>query len=193
MQLTGADDLDSTATLLDRVRAGERGADDRLVRRYLPALQRWARGRLPRPARDLVDTDDLVQVTFLRALDKVKGFELRGEGAFLAYLRRILQNLIRDQIRRSGRKPQMETLSDAVTDVGLSPLEQAIGEEMLEAYDRALSRLPAPQQEAILLRIELGFTYAEISRALGSPSPNAARMVVARGLARLAEVMDEGS
>lgn len=188
-----ADELDSTAELLDRIRAGEKGADDRLVRRYLPSLQRWARGRLPRPARDLVDTDDLVQVTFLRALDKVKGFELRGDGAFLAYLRRILQNLIRDHVRRAGRKPQTEILSDAITDASSSPLELAIGEEMLDKYEKALSTLPAPQQEAVVLRVELGFTYGEIARALGSPSSNAARMVVARGLARLAEVMHEGS
>ena len=100
-----------------------------MVRRFLPPLQRWARGRLPARARDLTDTDDLVQVTFLRALDKVKGFELRGDGAFLAYLRRILHNLIRDHVRRSGRKPQTETLSDAITDTGSSPLEQAIGDE----------------------------------------------------------------
>ena len=41
-----------------------------------------------------------------------------------------------------------------------------------------------------MLRIELGFTYVEIATFLGSPSANAARMVVTRALARLAEVMD---
>ena len=144
VEAAGDDDLGSTSELLERVRAGQRGADDLLVRRYLPALKRWARGKLPRPARDLVDTDDLVQVTFLRALDKVKGFELRGDGAFLAYLRRILQNLIRDHVRRTGRKPQTETLSDAITDVGFSPLEQAIGEQVLESYEKALSPISLP-------------------------------------------------
>jgi len=61
--------------------------------------------------------------------------------------------------------------------------------EILENYDRAIDSLPANQQEAIMLRLEMGFTYVEIAQALGAPSANAARMIVARALIRLAETM----
>ena len=40
------------------------------------------------------------------------------------------------------------------------------------------------------MRVELGSSYPEIAGVLGSPSPNAARMVVSRALVRLAEMMD---
>ena len=184
---------ESTASLLERVRAGAPEARDRLVRRYLPSLQRWARGRLPARARDLADTDDLVQVTLIRALDKVQGFEHRGEGSFLAYLRRTLQNQIRDQLRRAGRRPVSEEITESMSVMEPSPLEELIGRQTLEAYDAALERLPAAQQEAVMLRVEMGFTYPEIAQAIGAPSPNAARMTVARALARLAEAMDARS
>ena len=182
---------ESTASLLDRVRSDDPAARERLVARYLPALQRWARGRLPARARDLADTDDLVQVTLLKALDRVKEFEYRGKGTFMAYLRRALQNQIRDELRGAGRRPETQTLTERHEERAPSPLERAIGAEALERYEAALERLSEVQQEAVVLRVELGFTYQEVARSLGSPSANAARMTVTRALVRLAEVMDE--
>src|SRR5688572_11599302 len=96
-----APDLETTAQLLAWVREGDPAACERLVTRYLPMLRRWAHGRLPGHARALADTDDLVQVTLIRALGRVREFESSREGAFLAYLRRILLNAIRGEIRRS--------------------------------------------------------------------------------------------
>ncbi len=72
---------ESTASLLDLVGDGDKSARERLVRRYLPALHRWARGRLPSYARDLNDTHDLVQVCFSKALDRVRGFQPQKDGA----------------------------------------------------------------------------------------------------------------
>lgn len=181
-------DLETTASLLARVRDGDELASDRLVGRYLPILRRWAAGRLPPRARGMTDTDDLVQVTLLRALDRVKDFEPRREGAFLAYLRRILQNQIRDQIRSAGRRPGTEELREEIA----PSLEQTVGRERLADYEKALEQLAPEQQEAVVLRIEFGFTHREVAEAIGSPSPNAARMTVARALVRLAEVMNEG-
>jgi len=188
----GSVDLESTATLLELVRNGDTMARDRLIRRFLHALQRWARGRLPTSARDLADTDDLVQVTLLRALDRVEAFEPKRAGSFLAYLRRILQNQIRDEFRRAVRRPRAEHLDRDPLGESPSPLDAAIGKEKLEAYEAALARLPEEQQEAVILRIEMGFTHREVAEAIGSPSMNAARMLVSRALVRLAEVMHEG-
>jgi RNA polymerase sigma-70 factor (ECF subfamily) len=117
-------------------------------------------------------------------------FEPRREGAFLAYLRAILLNQIRDQARRAGRSPARGELSEDLPHPAPSPLEEAIGRETLERYEAALSRLTPEQREAVVLRAELGFTYPEIAEATGSPSANAARMLVTRGLVRMAEVMD---
>lgn len=180
----------STAQLIGRIRGGDESARDRLVRRFLPALQRWARGRLPAPARGLCDTDDLVQVTLLRALDKVEGFDARRQGAFLAYLRQILRNEIRDRLRAARRRPDGPPISEELPGHGPSPLESAVGSELLERYETGLALLNDEQREAVVLRVELGFTYQQVAEALGSPSANAARMLISRALVRLAEVMD---
>ena len=183
--------LETTASLLAQVRSGQEGARDQLVRRYLPALRRWARGRLPSRARDLLDTDDLVQITLLRALDRVEGFEPRRDGAFLAYLTRTLMNQLRNEIRRTNRRPGREDLTEEMATADPSPLEEAIGREAVASYERALATLTEEQREAIVMRIELAFTHREVAEALGCPSENAARMMVTRALMRLAEAMDE--
>jgi len=46
------------------------------------------------------------------------------------------------------------------------------------------------QQQAVLLRVEFGYTYAQIAEALAKPSADAARMTVARAFANLARVID---
>ncbi len=182
---------ESTAQLLEDVRGGDDQARERLVSRYLPVLQQWAHGRLPLFARTIADTDDLVQVALLKALDRVKEFEPRREGAFLAYLRRIVLNSVRDEIRRAARRPgRAENRDDLPTDEP-SLLERAIGRDVVLAYEAALARLPEVQQEAVVMRIEFGFTYPEIAAALGKPTANAARMVVSRALVQLAEALDE--
>jgi RNA polymerase sigma-70 factor (ECF subfamily) len=182
-------DVESTASLLALVRDGDRQAADRLVRRFRPALYRFATHRLPQRVRGDQDTDDLVQITMVRALEKVNEFEPRRPGAFMAYLRKSLMNAIVDQIRRSSRSPDMQPLPDEVRGREPSPLETAIGRERIEAIEDALTELSEQHRLAIFLRIELGLPYREVADVLGCATPNAARMVVSRAVTRLSEVL----
>jgi RNA polymerase sigma-70 factor (ECF subfamily) len=181
---------ESTAALLRRVRDGDLAAREHLLGRYLPLLRRWAHGRLPAGARGSADTDDLVQVTFLRVLRHLDRFEPRHEGAFLAYLRQVLLNAMRDEIRRATRRGAPQELGEQLVDPGPSPIESALGRDVLERYDAALARLGEEQQEAVFMRVEMGCSYEEIAEALGKNSANTARMVVSRAIARLAEAME---
>jgi hypothetical protein len=61
-------DQESTFMLIDRARAGDAEALERLFARHQKPLQRWASGRLPRWARDISETEDLVQET-LRSIE----------------------------------------------------------------------------------------------------------------------------
>ena len=189
----GTSALESTTVLLQQVREGDDSAREALVRRFLPILTNWARGRLPGAARDLAETDDLVQVTLLRALDKIDTFEYRREGAFLAYLRQILLNSVRYEIRRMGNRPQKDLLEDRAEDLASPgdepPVLRASGPEVVAQYEAALQSLPDTQREAVMLRVEFGYAYADIAEAVGSPSANAARMMVSRALVQVAEKM----
>jgi RNA polymerase sigma-70 factor, ECF subfamily len=181
--------VDTTFDLVERAKAGDRESLDRLFARYLPSLRRWASGRLPRWSRDLMDTDDLVQETVVRAVKRLDRFESRHEGALQAYLRQAVVNRIRDEIRRTKRSPVATELDENATDHGASPLEVAIGTEALERYEGALARLRPEEREAIVARVELDGSYQRVAEALGKPSADAARMAVSRALLRLAEEM----
>jgi RNA polymerase sigma factor (sigma-70 family) len=182
--------MDSTASLLDRVRAGDREALNLLMERYLPVLERWASGRLPAWARDIADTGDLVQETLIRSFKHMDRFEARGEGALLAYLRHALRNRITDEVRARMRRPAPSAIDTEHLDQGASPLEAAVGAELLDRYEWGLAQLRPPEREAIIARVELGYGYAELAAALGKPTPGAARVAVTRALARLARLME---
>jgi RNA polymerase sigma-70 factor (ECF subfamily) len=180
---------ETSLQLLARARAGDRAALDVLMARYLPRLRRWASGRLPRWARDAADTQDLVQDVVLQTFKHLDTFEPRNEGALQAYLRQGIVNRIRDEHRRTGRRPMVTELDTQTADRAASPLEEAIGQEALERYEQALMRLRPQDREAIIARVEMDCTNEEIAVALGKPSANAARMAVERALVRLAGEM----
>ncbi len=184
-------DPESTALLLQRIRGGDEAARERLLQRYLPVLRRWAHGRMPAKARGLADTDDLVQITLLRVLKQLERFEPRHEGAFLAYLRRILINAMRSEIARAATRGQQVEVGEGMAASGPSPLEAVLGRDMLDRYEAAFALLGEEQQEAVLMRVELGMNYEQIAEAMGKNSANTARMLVARALAQLAERMEE--
>ena len=191
-QGSGRADPESTFRLIDRARSGDQEALEQLFGRYLKPLQRWARGRLPGWARDLADTDDLVQETLVQTFKKIDGFEPRGVGALQAYLRQAVLNRIRDELRRKRRQPEMTDLDGLEVDRAASPVEVAIGREAVDRYERALTRLRPEEREVIIARVEMGYSYEELAEALGKPSRDAARKTAERALVRLAEEMNRG-
>ena len=79
-----------------------------LFRRHGPELRQWARGRLPRWARSVADTTDVVQDVLLRTFRRIDRFEDRGRGALRGYLRRSVMNRIHDEMRKVVRRPTGE-------------------------------------------------------------------------------------
>ena len=183
-------EVESTVYLIARARAGDQEAVERLFARHLKPLRRWASGRLPQWARDLTDTDDLVQDTLLRTLKRIGDFDARGPGALQAYLRQALVNAVREELRKKGRRPDAGSLDALEADSRLSPLEQAIGQEALGRYERALAQLTVVEREAIIGRVEMGYTYEELAEVLNKPTADAARKAAQRALLRLVEEME---
>ena len=182
--------LGTISVLVERARGGDSGAREQLARRCVEALKRFAGGRVPRGVRGRLDTDDLIQTAVMRAFERLDAFNRRGHGSFLANLRTIVLNQIRDEARRLSSRSPHEALGEALPHSGPSPLEDAVGKDFIEAYEAALSEIPPDQREAVVLRLEMGYSYEEIAEAVGSASPNAARMKVTRALVRLAQAME---
>ena len=82
-----------------------------------------------------------------------------------------------DQVRLDGPFSNQALLSAGWADLSA------------ERYERALERLKPASREAVVARVEMGFSYRQVATELGKPSPDAARMAVSRALAQLAREM----
>jgi RNA polymerase sigma-70 factor, ECF subfamily len=181
--------LARTADLLAAHRGGDRDALGVLLARFRPLLQRWAHGRLPARVRHGLDTEDLVQDAVVRALTRIEGFESWHDGAFLGFLRTTCRNLIIDRVRAANRRPHYVEIDAELADGAPSPVEQAIGRENYERYERALAQLPAAQAQAFVLRNEYDLSFEEIARLMERPTAEAARKLVNRAQFRIATLM----
>lgn len=137
---------------------------ERLVRCHGRELLAYAR-MLTRHAED---AEDALQ----DALSRVAGSpRLRAENprAYLfAAVRNASLNVIRAQKRRRRRE-------DAVGgDGGAVFQEPAERGEEVAALNAALSAIPAPQREVVMLKVWGGLTFAEIAEMLGIPRATAA-------------------
>jgi len=186
-------DPESSFELIERAQSGDEAALNRLLARYRPRLRRWASGRLPRYAREITDTEDLVQDVLLGTFRNFQRFDNRGEWALQGYLRRAVMNRVRTELERFAARPRAGALAANMASPEPSPLEAALGAETFRRYEGALAQLSEPDQEGVIARLELGCSYQEVALLLGKPSEDAARMAVARALEKLATLMSEPS
>jgi len=175
--------------LLVRLRQGDERAGSRLFARYLPRLQRFGHRRLPSWTRGAIDTADVVQDAVLYTFRRLPSFTPQRDGALLGYLRRTLINRIRDQFRLAARRPAPVPIDSEHPADEASPLDRTIDRETQARYRRALTRLRAPDRDAILARLEHGYSYEQLALILNKPTAEAARLAVRRALVRLASEM----
>jgi RNA polymerase sigma-70 factor (ECF subfamily) len=181
----------SSGALLRLAQNGDSRALSTLFRRQHSALRKWARGRLPQWARNAVDTNDLVQEALAHTFRRIHVFQDRGRGALQAYLREAVRNRIRDEIRRLGRQPTREVLEDVVEDRAASPFELAADSEVIRRYKMKLSSLTEEEQQLVVGRIEMGYTYEQLALATGRATVEATRMAARRAVLKLARKMAE--
>ncbi len=97
-----ADPAGTSLTLLERARASEPGAWERLVGLYRPLVAHWCSAAGAQPA----DVDDVSQEVFLLASQALGGFRRERPGdTFRGWLRAITRNVLVTHRRRCGRQP----------------------------------------------------------------------------------------
>lgn len=166
--------------------AADRAEWDALIGSYLPKLRRFATRHLPPEIRRTMGPDDLVQEVVMNGIRQIDHFQFRHEQALLAYLLTSIRHRIVDEVRRTRRRPMIVPLAgQRDVDPAVSPLQQAITQQNLDRYARAMARLPARDRRLIVLRVEQGLTCLEVAARLGMPSGDAVRMAVKRALERL--------
>ena len=180
--------------LLERAHRGSRSAVGALFERYGVWLRRWARSRLPSRARGAVDTSDIVQDALHHTFARFTSFRSRQTSVLRMYLRRAVQNRIRDELRRVARRgdavlPDRRVLR---SDAGAPQLKEILDGETWRRYLDALRRLPARDRRLIVGRAELGYTSDQLAFMERLPSPAAARGALRRALVRLTDLMSDG-
>lgn len=179
----------TSGRLLRQAQRGKSSAINELFTHYLPVLRRYARGRLPRWARTMSDTTDLVQDVLLQTFRHLPGFEARGEGALRAYLRRAVDNRIRDELRRVSRRGVTDEIDETVTDHAASPFDEAQATETEARYRAAIDRLRPTDRELVVAHVELGYSHEQLALMTGRRRVDSVRVALARALQRLAAEM----
>ncbi|MFQ5720478.1 MAG: RNA polymerase sigma factor [Acidobacteriota bacterium] len=187
-------DVEESAALLRRAKAGSREAMDLLYGRIGGKLLGLIRLRMGSGLRANLESRDILQAVMLRSFQRIERLERSDTGSLMAWLARIAENEIRDradfharQRRDAARNVPLEEGADVAASVR-SALSQAIWDERAECLERALETLDAGHREVILLRKfeELGFR--EIGKRMGK-TEDASRMQFARAMAALTLAM----
>ncbi|MCY4078364.1 MAG: sigma-70 family RNA polymerase sigma factor [Acidobacteria bacterium] len=181
----------SEGQLLESARRGSQSALAALFTRYSPWLRRWAHGRLPQWVRGALDTSDLVQDSLHRTLSHLPQFEPEHAGALRAYLRRAVDNRIRDELRRAGYRRSVVAPDDPLrlSEEAAPQFTQLVDDEAWRRYLEGLKQLNARDRRLIVGRAELGYNYRQLAFTERLPTPEAARKAVQRALARLLVAM----
>lgn len=134
------------------------------------------------------DTVEIVQESFLR-LWTLAGSQSEAPNQ-PALLFRLARNLVIDMLRRRNvRERHGEEVAGKVLTMPPTPEQVALGSENRRLADAALRQLEPKQRETLRLRAA-GFTYEEISRALGL-NPESIGPTLTRALRRFREIHDQ--
>jgi RNA polymerase sigma-70 factor (ECF subfamily) len=170
--------------LLAAHRAGDTEAFDELVREYRQSLHRHAYKRLLCNE----SAEDAVQETLVRAYRALPNFS--GEYRLGPWLHRIMQNVCIDEGNR--QKKDMDKTGRAAALPNNRMDSPSIEEELHLDFDdsdlqAAMSELPDPYREALVMRFVNEMGYDEVASRTGATEQNVrARVSRGRSLARSA-------
>jgi RNA polymerase sigma-70 factor (ECF subfamily) len=173
---------DTSLTLLDRARANEEEAWDRLVALYALMVRFWCE----RAGLDPADGDDVTQEVFRAALTGLAGFRRdRPDDTFRGWLRGVTRNQIALHFRRTGRQPRGQGGSIAfarmreLADPHVELPDEDPEAEVLGLYRRALEQVRAEFEhrtwQMFWQTLVEDRAAADVATELGSPRPRCAR------------------
>lgn len=188
--------------IADTLKAASRGDPDAaraLLEQFGPRIRAEIDADISAPWRSLIDADDVMQVTYLEAFLQIHTIEGRDEASFVAWLRRIAANNLRDAIKELQRQKRPNPAKRVQPAAGESsyvalvemlgcttttPSRDAAHGELGRIIDGLLAQLP-PDYATVIREYDLrGKTIQEVAAAMGR-SAGAVHMLRARAHDRL--------
>jgi len=171
-----------------------------LLEEHLPGLRGFLRQHMGRQLLAHESSADLVQSVCREVLERLAAerIEYRGDAEFRQWLYNAAMFKIRNRLKYWGaarRDPRQEAPLDATQSAALfqslwTPSQAVSMEEGLARFQAALARLPAEQQQVIVLAKLEGLSHRAIGERLGVTESHS-RVLLTRGLARLARLLDQ--
>ena len=162
--------------LLDRGRAGDNEAYNKLIWMVMKRLERLARAGLSRfpLVRGRAQTDDVLQNSLLRLLKSLQSLRPGSTREFFGLAATQIRRELLDLANHFRKKPLVcETdLGPATTDDNLAPLDPSDsnpGTKELDhwtAFHKAVEELPVAEREVIGLTFYHGWTQVQIAELL---------------------------
>jgi RNA polymerase sigma-70 factor (ECF subfamily) len=181
-------DAEDDATLVRRLRAGDRPAFAGMMRRYNRRLYRLARATL----RDPTEAQDALQEAYLQASRSIGQF--RGEAALSTWLSRLVLNECLGRRRRGERRDGVVRIVSSDTDSHIDTVaadhrdlpDHAAGRaQMLGILESKLDELPEEFRTVFVLRSVEELSVEETAACLGIPEATVrSRHFRAKGLLR---------
>jgi RNA polymerase sigma factor (sigma-70 family) len=122
--------------------------------------------------KDRYKAEDLLQETFIKAVNTIKGGRYNEEGKFLPWLSRIAHNLAIDSFRRSRRYPEI-VLEDGSAVFNSMDFAEDSAESLQIAQDTQtrlrnfIKELPAEQKQVLIMRHYMDMSFQEIADKTG--------------------------
>jgi len=191
--------------LIEKARQGDGAAMSALIDRHARELREYIQAELGDRLRQRLESADVMQQVCLDALEGVKKFVDRGEGSFLAWLRRIAANRICDVDRRAFQterrggevrmadlkdEPSVRSLLDRLSKSVTTPSRAAGREEHIALLTRALEGLSESHREVVRLRYLEQLDVSETARRMGK-TERAVRSLSVRALIQLKELLGD--
>lgn len=162
--------------------------------RFRPRLRALVSILLNPKLRGVIDESGVVQQTLMdahRCREQCRG---TTEAEQYAWVRRMLENDLKDEIKKVGRRPGFErAIDDTNTRIDVwcdgserSPGSQAAWVEEIERLAEAVSRLPGDQRTAVELHTLSEYSLKETADRMGR-TPGAVASLVFRGMKSLRE------
>jgi RNA polymerase sigma-70 factor (ECF subfamily) len=146
--------------VVERVRAGELGLFEIIMRRYNQRLYRTARAITG----DDDEAQDVVQAAYVRAYASLDQFA--GRASFVTWLTRIAAHEAFARLRRRGRFVAIEDAMPTISSTTRGPEQRVSDRELAQALEAAIDALPDVYRSVFVLRDVEGLSTAETAECL---------------------------
>lgn len=158
----------SDSQLVALYRKGNEGAFEQLLQRHKSRIYT----AIYLIVKDRYVAEDLMQETFIKAINTIKGDRYNEEGKFAPWISRIAHNLAIDHFRREKRYPEVvledgSRVFDSIQFAQESYEDLQVMKETKSRLRDFVKQLPEEQKQVLIMRHYLQMSFQEIADRTG--------------------------